>query len=71
MCRDDDIVKERYCGFCRQNYYGPLGHEPCPVFVEDGPTEGKESISIVESMTPEIGDAWPKSKLEEKIKDSK
>ena len=30
MCWRDDVVQERWCEFCGQEYYGDLGHENCP-----------------------------------------
>jgi hypothetical protein len=44
MCSRDDEVKQRYCTFCGQSYYGDLGHRNCPAFSEK--TEPKYPVTI-------------------------
>lgn len=32
MCWRDDVMENRFCSFCHQEYYGDLGHRNCPAF---------------------------------------
>lgn len=34
MCWRDDVRKARYCGSCRAEYFGDLGHRNCPALTK-------------------------------------
>ncbi len=45
MCWRDDVPQVRYCIFCKEEYYGDLGHRGCPAFKEIVEEEGPPAPS--------------------------
>lgn len=63
MCWRDDIVTERYCSDCGQEYYGDLGHRGCPTLARKTEDPFSEEITAVATRH-----GWDVETTKDKIK---